>query len=221
VLSQRSRYVPTPRRVIITFTVSPVEFVPGRPNVYGLFHPNVNGWYIGKNETGDAAYMGSPSEAVRAAIVDAHREAGLPVVVEKHILWSPPGATVQQCRDQEWFWIARFRAGHGGPVFNLFPIRDWSDHFRWEHDPLTHVDRATNSRWPVVYIKLQADPDAAGNCNRKTCGQPWGAQVRGLRWCAVIDERGRQVSLLEPSPRGNPYQAYRRHRLEMFRKGGC
>jgi len=193
-----------------------VDFVPGRPNVYGLFYPNINGWYIGKNETGDPAYMGSASDAVRAAISTAHRQAGVPEQVEKHILWSPAQASRLQCRDQEWIWIARFRAGHQGPVFNLFPTQDWSDHFRWEHDPLTHVDRATNSRWPVVYVKLQADPDTEQNCNRTSCGHPWGSQVCGLRWCKVIDAQGRETWLLPPSPRGNPYNAFRAHKLAMI-----
>jgi hypothetical protein len=61
------------------FTVSAVDFVPGRPNVYGLFYPNVKGWYIGKNETGDATYMGSPSDAVRTAIRQAHLSLDAPI----------------------------------------------------------------------------------------------------------------------------------------------
>jgi hypothetical protein len=182
--------------------------------VYGLFYPNVNGWYVGKNETGTAGYMGSPSEAVRAAIGRAHQGVGLPELVDKRILWI--GVSRRECRDQEWVWIARFRAGHDGPVFNLFPIEDRSDHFAWVHDPVTHVDRATNSRWPVVYVKLQADPDAAGNCNRRSCGRPWGAQVRGLRWCKVIEPDGRQEWLMRPARRGNPYAAFRRHKLAML-----
>jgi hypothetical protein len=202
-----------------TITTSPfpavVNFVPGRPNVYGLFFPNVNGWYIGKNETGDSAYMGSPSAAVRAAISEAHRRVGRPELVEKRILWSPPGATRAECRDQEWVLIAQFRAGHPGPVFNLFPTQDWSDHFRWEHDPITHVDRATNSRWSVVYLKLQAAPDTERNCTVRGCGRPWGVQERGLRWCKVIDAEGRESWLLRPSPRGNPYDAFRRHKLAL------
>lgn len=198
------------------FTVSAVDFVPGRPNVYGLFYPNVKGWYIGKNETGDATYMGSPSDAVRTAIRQAHLRVALPELVEKHILWSPAGATREQCRDQEWFWIARFRAGHTGPVFNLFPTQDWTNHFRWEHDPQTHVDRATNSRWPVVYVKLQANPDAHQNCGLRTCGRPWGEQARGLHWCKVIDAEGHETWLLQPTRRGNPYDAFRKHKLAMI-----
>ena len=148
------------------------EFVFGRPNIYGIYYPNVNGWYVGKNETGDFGYMGSPERAARKVIDDAHAQAGLPILREKHILWSPPGATIAQCRDQEWIWIARFRAEHNGPVFNQFPIQDWSNHFDWAHDPVTHVDRATNSRWPVVYLKLDSRPDAEGNCSgtKASCG---------------------------------------------------
>ena len=74
----------------------------------------MNGWYIGKNETGRADYMGSPAREALKAIDDAHEKATLPVKREKHILWSPPDATVAQCRDQEWIWIARFRANHDG-----------------------------------------------------------------------------------------------------------
>lgn len=190
--------------------------VAGRPNVYGIYYPNVAGWYIGKNETGDALYMGSPSNAVRKQIRDAHRLADLPEVAEKHILWSPEGATREECRNQEWVWIARFRSEHDGPVFNLFPTEDWSDHFRWKHDGVTHVDRATNSRWQVVYLKLQASPDKHGNCDFSRCGQPWGDQLRGVHWCKVIYNDGAEEWLLEPSPNGNPYDAFRRHKFDMI-----
>lgn len=158
------------------------EFVPGRPNIYGIYHPNVNGRYVGKNETGVEDYMGSPDRAARKAIADAHQAVGPQIVRCKHILWSPPEATFEGCRNQEWIWIARFRAVHDGPVFNMFPIQDWSDDFRWEHDPVTHVDRATNSRWPVVYLKLQASCDANGNCSG-------GAYAR-TRICAYVGGPG-------------------------------
>ena len=140
---------------------------PGQPCIYGLYYSSVNGWYIGKNDTGRAEYMGSPSAAVVIAIKEAHEALGLPNVPQptKRLLWSPPGATRQECHDQEWFWIARARAQHDGPVFNLFPIQDWTDHFDWVDDKETHVDRATNSRWPVVYVKLQAVCDSNGNCS--------------------------------------------------------
>lgn len=197
-----------------------VEFVPGRPNIYGLFYPNINGWYIGKNETGNASYMGSPSDAVRADIREAHLAAGQPELVEKCILWSPIDATRKECRDQEWIWIARFRAGHDGPVFNLFPTQDWSNHFKWVHDPETHVDRATNSRWQVVYMKLQASPNAEQNCDYRTCGRPWGAQADGLHWCKVIDAEGRETWLMPPSRDGNPYDVFRRHKLAMIQGEG-
>ena len=169
------------------------KFVAGQPYIYGLYYANVDGWYIGKNETGRADYMGSPSDAVVKAIKDAHKEVGLPNVPEpkKRLLRSPPGATRKECRDQEWFWIARARAEHGGPVFNLFPIQDWSNHFDGVHDKATHVDRATNTRWPVVYVKLQASYDANGNCSGEKdwyvqeCGRPWGDQTCGVYWSKV------------------------------------
>jgi hypothetical protein len=46
------------------------------------------------------------------AIKDAHKEVGMQNVPEpkKRLLWSPPGATRKECRDQEWFWIARARS---------------------------------------------------------------------------------------------------------------
>ena len=199
------------------------EFVTGRPNIYAIYYENVNGYYVGKNETGRADYMGSPDRAARKAIADAHKTVGMLEVRKKHILWSPPTATYEECRDQEWMWIARFRAAHDGPVFNVFPIQDWSNHFRWDHDPVTHVDRATNSRWPVVYLKLQASCDADGNCSgdnyERICGRPWGQQTRGLYWCKVIYPDGREEWLHGPAPDGNPYEAFRDHKFNMLNGG--
>ena len=196
-------------------------FIDGRPNIYGIFYPQVNGWYIGKNETGVAGYLGSPSAATVKAIRDAHAAVGAAEDREKHVLWSPADATRESCRDQEWVWIARFRAQHDGPVFNQFPTVDWTDHFRWEHDPDTHVDRATNSRWPVVYLKLQARCDANGHCSGggygARCGKPWGRQARDVVWCKVIHPDGREQWLLEPTTRGNPYDAFRQHKVAMIR----
>jgi hypothetical protein len=198
-------------------------FIAGRPNIYGIHYPRVNGWYLGKNETGVADYMGSPSPAALKAIRDAHAVAGEPQQAQKHILWSPPEATRDECRNQEWIWIARYRAEHSGPVFNQFPTEDWTDHFRWEHDPVTHVDRATNSRWPVVYLKLQARCDANGNCSggeyATRCGRSWGQQARDLLWCKVIYLDGREEWLLEPTARGNPYDAFRAHKFAMVNGG--
>lgn len=203
------------------------RLVAGRPNIYGIYYPLVNGWYVGKNETGVATYMGSPSDAARKAIMDAHAANGVSerdIVSEKHILWSPPDATIADCRDQEWAWIARFRACHDGPVFNKFPIEDWSDHFEWKHDKETHVDRATNSRWPVVYVKLQASCDANGNCSggkngrySRECGRDWGSQTRGLYWCKVIHPDGREDWLYEPGPHQTlPFTRFRQHKLKMI-----
>lgn len=192
------------------------EVVAGRPNIYGIYYPNVAGWYIGKNETGNSFYMGSPSDAVRKKIHDAHNDACMPEVSEKHILWSPADATREECRNQEWIWIARFRSDPTATVFNLFPTLEWDDHFRWEHDELTHVDRAINSKWRVVYLKLQASRDENGNCDYRRCGLPWGAQLRGLHWCKVIYPDGREEWLLEPSPRGNAYDAFRKHKFAMI-----
>ncbi len=203
--------------------VAPPEpgFVAGRPYVYGLHYPDVDGWYVGKNETGSATYMGSPSQAALLNIADAHQAVGMDTVPEptKRLFWSPPNATRKACCDQEWYWIARVRASHDGPVFNLFPIEDWTDHFSWEHDPVTHVDRATNSRWPVVYVKLQASRDAQGRCSggkagwySRHCGGDWGDQARE-HWCKVIYPDGREVML----PGANPYHAFRSHKLIMTR----
>src|SRR4051812_47225020 len=82
------------------------EFVAGQPYIYGLYYPGVDGWYIGKNETGRADYMGSPSAGVVEAIKHAHSAAGILEVPQpiKRLLWSPTGATRQECRDQEWIW---------------------------------------------------------------------------------------------------------------------
>src|SRR5258705_10773239 len=200
-------------------------FILGQPYIYGLYYPDVNGWYIGKNDTGRADYMGSPSAAVVKAIADAHEVAGLPTVPKptKRLLWSPPGATLRECHDQEWLWIARAREHHDGPVFNLFPIQDWSDHFEWVHDKETHVDRATNSRWNVVYLKLQARCDADENCSggknnwyRRNCGRPWGDQVKGSSWCKVVYPDGRAEWLQPPGPKGSPYEAFRQHKFSMI-----
>jgi hypothetical protein len=111
--------------------------------------------------------MGSPSQTALSAIADAHRAVGLSSAPAptKRLLWSPAGANREECRDQEWYWIAKVRATHDGPVFNQFPIEHCSDHFDLVHDHVTHVNRASNSRWPVVYIKLQASRDAAGRCS--------------------------------------------------------
>lgn len=204
-----------------------LEFVPGRPNVYGVHYPAVNGWYIGRNDAGVLDYMGSPDREARKRIADTHEAIGIrpeDLVREKHILWSPPDATIANCHDQEWIWIAKFRAHHGGPVFNVFPIEDWSNHFEWVHDPVTHVDRATNSRWPVVYLKLQATRDANGNCsggkeNRygRECGQPWGIQSQELYWCKVVHPDGREQWLCEPGQsRTRPYTAFRDHKFAMI-----
>jgi hypothetical protein len=102
---------------------------------------------------------------------------------------------------RHWFWIARVRAEHDGPVFGLFPIQDWSNHFDWVHDNVTHVDRATNSRWSVVYARLQASLDADGNCcggkanwYRRVCGRPSGDQKRD-HWCKVVCPDGREMML--------------------------
>jgi len=202
-------------------------FVNGQPYIYGLHFAAVDGWYIGKNETGRGDYMGSPSRAVVQAIAEAHAKVGLHDVPQptKRLLWSPAGATRAECRDQEWFWIARARAEHRGPVFNLFPIQDWSNHFDWVHDKVTHVDRATNSRWPVVYIKLQASCDAVGNCSGgksnwygKECGQPWGDQTRGVYWSKVVYPDDTEEMLCPPGRnRARAYQRFLEHKLDMIR----
>jgi hypothetical protein len=109
------------------------ELIPGKPNIYGIYYPKVNGWYIGKNETGLGDYMGSPSHAALKAIHDAHTAVKVGpdgIMREKHILWSPPDATIADCRNQEWIWIDRFRREHDGPVFNLFPGRNCAP-LRW------------------------------------------------------------------------------------------
>ncbi len=196
-------------------------FVEGQPYIYGLYYPEVDGWYVGKNETGRADYMGSPSEAAVVAIADAHHAVGLSSVPvpTKRLFWSPPGALRRECRDQEWYWIARVRSLHDGPVFNLFPIEDWTDHFDWVHDHVTHVDRASNSRWPVVYVKLQASCNAEGRCSGgksgwylRECGEAWGDQAHD-KWCKVVYPDGREVIL----PGANPYQAFLKHKLAMIR----
>lgn len=195
--------------------------VEGRPYIYGLYYAEVDGWYVGKSETGSTNYMGSASEAVAMAIADAHRAVGLRAVPvpTKRLFWSPPDASRQECRDQEWHWISRVRALHEGPVFNLFPIEDWSDHFTWVHDHVTHVDRASNSRWPVVYVKLQASCSADGRCSGgksnwylHECGEPWGDQSHD-KWCKVLYPDGREIMLQGT----NPYDAFRKHKLAMIR----
>jgi hypothetical protein len=188
--------------------------VRGRPNVYGIHYPNVNGWYIGKNETGVAEYMGSPSSSVLQAIADTHEEVGLPIVARKRILWSPPSATRDECRDQEWVWIGRFRAEHEGPVFNVFPIQDWSNHLSWYHDPVTHVDRTTNCRWGV-YLKLQQHCDSDGNCS--LCRQPWTRDERRIFWSKVVLNDGTEQMLYGPGPHsGKTYASFRDHKFEML-----
>ena len=195
-----------------------VEFVAGRPNIYGLYYPNVNGWYVGKNETGQASYMGSPSRAALKKIDDAHEAVGKGVVWQKHILWSPPGATREECRQQEVYWINRFRAEHDGPVFNIFPVMDRSNDFRWvHHDPVTHVDRAISSRRSVEYLKLDSRPDAQGLCSGQpaSCGQPWGDQVRGTYWCKRLELNGDEVKLYSGPCSSKPYRAFRDDKFEM------
>ena len=54
--------------------------------------------------------------------------------------------------------------------FGLFPIQDWSNPCDWVHDNVTRVDRATNGRWSVVYVKFQASLDADGNWYREYVG---------------------------------------------------
>lgn len=202
------------------------EFVAGRPNIYGINYLAVNGWYIGKNQTGIAAYMGSPSDAALKAIADAHAAVHIrpeDIVRYKHILWSPPEATIADCRDQEWIWIARFRAYHDGPVFNVFPVEDRSNDFHWSyHDPLTHVDQAQHSRWPVVYLKFDTKPDANGNCSggKNGCGRPWGNHASSLYWCKAVHHNGREEWLYEPGPfRTLPFRRYREHKLRMINRG--
>ena len=207
--------------VVSFFPPTEPAFVSGQPYIYGLYWTEVDGWYVGKNETGRADYMGSPSQAALNSIADAHCSVGLSSVPApaKRLLWSPAGATREECRNQEWYWIAKVRANHHGPVFNLFPIEDWSNHFDWVHDHVTHVDRASNSRWPVVYIKRQASPDSEGRCSggkanwyRRECGEPWGEHPQE-KFCKVVYLDGREVQL----PGGNPYDAFRKHKLAMTR----
>jgi len=88
-----------------------------------------------------------------------------------------------------------------GRFFGLFPIQDWSNHCDWVHDNVTRVDRATNGRWSVVYVKLQASLDADGNCcggkanwYRRVCGRPSGDQTRD-HWCKVVYPDGREMML--------------------------
>ena len=96
--------------------------------------------------------------------------------------------------------------------FGLFPIQDWSNPCDWVHDNVTRVDRATNGRWSVVYVKLQASLDADGNCcggkanwYRRVCGRPSGDQTRDHwckrdhwcrdHWCKVVYPDGREMML--------------------------
>ena len=85
--------------------------------------------------------------------------------------------------------------------FGLFPIQDWSNPCDWVHNNVTRVDRATNGRWSVVYVKLQASLDADGNCcggkanwYRRVCGRPSGDQTRD-HWCKVVYPDGREMML--------------------------
>ena len=151
-------------------------FVAGRPYVYCKYYPNVNGAYIGRNDTGNLNYQGSPSDEVKKRIADAHRLASAPVEWVKRCMWSPEGAIVAETHVQEFNWIARFRTRHDGPVFNVFPVEDGINDFDWsDHDVHTHVDRGVNRQWPISYEKLQAFPDDMGNCS--VCGEPWGSRV--------------------------------------------
>ena len=81
------------------------RLVPGQPYVYGLYYNDVDGWYVGKSETGRSNYMGSPSDAVVMAIADAHQAIDMSTVPEptKRLFWSPPNATRKECRDHEWY----------------------------------------------------------------------------------------------------------------------
>lgn len=193
-------------------------FVPGRPNIYVIYYPKVNGLYVGKSETGRANYMGSPSAAVLKAIRDAHSAIGIgpeDIVREKHIVWSPPDATIAACRDQEWIWIGKARLNHDGPVFNKFPIEDWMNHFDWFHDPVTHVDRATSGRWPVIYLKLGESCDVNGNCS--LCGQPWGDEMSGMYWCKkVYVANGREELLYQGTCVTLPYKRFLEDKLRMI-----
>ena len=195
------------------------EFVAGRPNVYGIYHPNVNGWYIGKNFTGKKQYMGSPELEAVKAIEDAHAKVGLPIKEEKRILWSEDGATATQCHAVEQRFIKLFRAEHDGPVFNVFPREDRSNDFRWvHHDPVTHVDRAISSRRSVEYLKLDSRPDAQGLCSGQpaSCGQPWGDQVRGTYWCKRLELNGDEVKLYSGPCSSKPYRAFRDDKFKMI-----
>jgi hypothetical protein len=193
------------------------ELVVGRPRIYVNYFQPVNGAYVGKNDSGDPNYQGSPQPQALKRISDAYAQIGITTGPHKsvqHMLWSPPGATIAECHNQEWIWIARFRAHHDGPVFNVFPIEDFSDHFNWEHDPLTHVERATNSRWRVMYVKMSSWPDSQGNCvthdGHHPCARPWGDQTPGAFWCKKIylDEDNREEWLIPPSTNVKPITTY-------------
>ena len=137
----------------------------------------------------------------------------------KYILWSPPSTSREECRDQEWLWIARFRAEHAGPVFNVFPIQDWSDHLRWHHDQVTHVDRTTNCRWGV-YLKLQQHCDVDGNCSQ--CQELWTRDERDVFWAKVVYNDGAEQMLYGPGPHSRKtYNSLREHKFKMLSGEGA
>ena len=109
---------------------------------------------------------------------DGGAQRGEPSVVVPVGRGAPPLHRDGNCAHRHWFWNARVRAEHDGPVVGLFPIQDWSNHCDWVHN-VTRVDRATQGR-SVVYVKLQASLDAdATAAEARPTGT--GEYVGGLR----------------------------------------
>ena len=132
---------------------------------------------------------------------DGGAQRGEPSVVVPVGRGAPPLHRDGNCAHRHWFWIARVRAEHDGPVVRPVPNPGLEQPLRLGPDNVTRVDRATNGRWSVVYVKLQASLDADGNCcggkanwYRRVCGRPSGDQTRD-HWCKVVYPDGREMML--------------------------
>ena len=88
---------------------------------------------------------------------DGGAQRGEPSVVVPVGRGAPPLHRDGNCAHRHWFWNARVRAEHDGPVVGLFPIQDWSNHCDWvqQRDP-----RRPCHPWPLV------------GCLRKVAGIP-------------------------------------------------
>lgn len=194
---------PWPKRSLV--------IVPGQPYVYCKKWVHTGHLYVGSCFRGLPGYEGSPGRAVLAQVHAAHADRGAPVESRMIILWTAP-ATQRQTTDIEMAKIAQFRNHYGDRVLNRFPIRDWSGHMHWVHDPQTHIDFTID--FPLGTFSKRQSSNVGGVCSQ--CKEPWTAEVDNTHWSKLTYPDGRVEWLNRPTEGGNVYNPCIRRKDELL-----